>query len=79
MPPTQRNLGFSQLRVGIFVLIGLVVFGFLVLNATGEWPFGPQDLFGTQARQNLSVELHRANCGGDCNGNREASRIFYIF
>ncbi len=40
MPPTQRNLGFSQLRVGIFVLIGLVVFGFLILNATGDFnPF----------------------------------------
>ena len=40
MPPTQRNLGFSQLRVGIFVLLGLAVFGFLILNATGDFnPF----------------------------------------
>lgn len=40
MPPTQRNLGFSQLRVGIFVLAGLVVLGFLILNATGDFnPF----------------------------------------
>lgn len=40
MPKTQRNLGFSQLRVGIFVLIGLLVFGFLILNASGDFnPF----------------------------------------
>ncbi len=36
MPTTQTKLGFSQLRVGIFVLLGLVVLGFLVLNSTGE-------------------------------------------
>ncbi|MDQ6788278.1 MAG: MlaD family protein [Acidobacteriota bacterium] len=36
MPPTQRSLGFSQLRVGIFVLFGLVVLGFLILNSTGD-------------------------------------------
>ncbi|MGI8789126.1 MAG: MlaD family protein [Pyrinomonadaceae bacterium] len=36
MPSTQRNLGFSQLRVGIFVLFGLAVLGFLILNATGD-------------------------------------------
>lgn len=36
MPPTQRNLGFSQLRVGLFVLLGLVVLGFLILNSTGD-------------------------------------------
>ena len=40
MPPTQRNLGFSQLRVGIFVLLGLAILAFLILNATGEFnPF----------------------------------------
>jgi len=40
MPPTQRHLGFSQLRVGIFVLAGLLVLGFLILNATGDFnPF----------------------------------------
>lgn len=40
MPPTQKNLGFSQLRVGIFVLFGLAVLGFLILNATGDFnPF----------------------------------------
>jgi hypothetical protein len=36
MPPTQRKLGFSQLRVGIFVFLGLAVLGFLILNSTGD-------------------------------------------
>jgi len=40
MPPSQRKIGFSQLRVGIFVLFGLAVLGFLILNATGDFnPF----------------------------------------
>lgn len=40
MPRTQNNLTFSQLRVGLFVLIALVVLGFLILNSTGEFnPF----------------------------------------
>jgi phospholipid/cholesterol/gamma-HCH transport system substrate-binding protein len=40
MPPTKRNLGFSQLRVGIFVLFGLAVLAFLILNSTGDFnPF----------------------------------------
>jgi len=39
MPPTQK-LGYSQLRVGIFVLFGLAILGFLILNATGDFnPF----------------------------------------
>ena len=36
MPSSQNKLNFSQLRVGIFVLIALLVLGFLILNATGE-------------------------------------------
>ncbi len=40
MPPTERKLGFSQLRVGVFVLVGLAVLAFLILNATGDFnPF----------------------------------------
>jgi ABC-type transport system involved in resistance to organic solvents, periplasmic component len=40
MPPTQRNLGFSQLRVGLFVFAGLAVLGFLIINSSGEFnPF----------------------------------------
>lgn len=39
MPPTQK-LGFSQLRVGIFVFFGLAVLAFFILNSTGEFnPF----------------------------------------
>lgn len=36
MPSTKKNLGFSQLRVGIFVLAGLLILGFLILNSTGD-------------------------------------------
>ncbi len=40
MPKSQKNIGFSQLRVGIFVLFGLAVLGFLILNSTGDFnPF----------------------------------------
>lgn len=40
MPSSQKKLGFTQLRVGIFVLIGFSVFGFLILNSTGDFnPF----------------------------------------
>ncbi len=39
MPPT-KSLGFSQLRVGIFVFFGLAVLAFLILNASGNFnPF----------------------------------------
>lgn len=36
MPSTEKNLGFKQLRVGIFVLVGLLILGFLILNSTGD-------------------------------------------
>jgi phospholipid/cholesterol/gamma-HCH transport system substrate-binding protein len=40
MPPTKKNLTFSQLRVGVFVLIALAVLALLILNATGDFnPF----------------------------------------
>lgn len=40
MPKSKKNLGFSQVRVGIFVLFGLAVLGFLILNSTGDFnPF----------------------------------------
>ncbi len=39
MPRTQ-NLTLSQLRVGIFVLFGLLILAFLILNSTGDFnPF----------------------------------------
>ena len=35
-----QNIGLSQLRVGIFVLFGLLVLAFLILNSTGDFnPF----------------------------------------
>lgn len=40
MPATKRSLTFSQLRVGIFVLFGLAILAFLILNSTGDFnPF----------------------------------------
>ena len=40
MPRSQKNLPLSQLRVGIFVLLALLVLGFLIINSTGEFnPF----------------------------------------
>ena len=62
MPPTQRNLGFSQLRVGIFVLLGLAVLAFLILNATGEFnPF--------EKKLNLRVRF------ADADGLREGAEV----
>ncbi|MFN6964791.1 MAG: MlaD family protein [Pyrinomonadaceae bacterium] len=40
MPRSQSNLTLSQLRVGIFIFIALLVLGFLVLNSSGDFnPF----------------------------------------
>ncbi len=40
MPPTKKNLIFSQLKVGIFALAALAVLGLLILNSTGDFnPF----------------------------------------
>lgn len=40
MADTRKKLGFSQLRVGIFVMFGLAVLAFLILNSTGDFnPF----------------------------------------
>lgn len=40
MVETKKTLTFSKLRVGIFVLIGLAVLGFLILNSSGDFnPF----------------------------------------
>jgi phospholipid/cholesterol/gamma-HCH transport system substrate-binding protein len=36
----KKTIGLSQLRVGIFVLFGLLVLGFLIINSTGDFnPF----------------------------------------
>ena len=38
--PSNKNIGFSQLRVGLFTLAALLVLAFLILNATGDFnPF----------------------------------------
>jgi phospholipid/cholesterol/gamma-HCH transport system substrate-binding protein len=40
MPTSKKALGFSQLRVGIFVLFGLAVLAFLIMNSSGDFnPF----------------------------------------
>lgn len=62
MPPTQRNLGFSQLRVGIFILFGLAILAFLILNATGE--FNP-----------FEKKLHLKVRFPDADGLREGSEV----
>lgn len=40
MPLSTKNLGYSRLRVGIFVLVGLAILGFLIINSSGDFnPF----------------------------------------
>ncbi len=40
MVETRKTLTFSKLRVGIFMLLGLAVLGFLILNSSGDFnPF----------------------------------------
>jgi phospholipid/cholesterol/gamma-HCH transport system substrate-binding protein len=40
MPPSKKTVGLSELRVGLFVLAGLGILTFLILNATGDFnPF----------------------------------------
>jgi phospholipid/cholesterol/gamma-HCH transport system substrate-binding protein len=36
MPPSKKTIGLSQLRVGLFVVIAIVVLIFLILNASGD-------------------------------------------
>jgi len=39
MPRTNEKITFRELRVGIFVFIGLIVFALLILNSTGDLSF----------------------------------------
>lgn len=40
MPDTRRSFRLSQVRVGIFVLFGLAILAFLIMNSTGDFnPF----------------------------------------
>lgn len=62
MPPSKKNVTFSQLRVGIFVLLAIAVLVFLVLNASGDInPF--------------SKKLHLRAHFVDANGLREGSEV----
>jgi phospholipid/cholesterol/gamma-HCH transport system substrate-binding protein len=62
MPLSQKKVTFSQLRVGIFVLLAIAVLIFLVLNASGDInPF--------------SRKLHLKARFSDANGLREGSEV----
>ena len=40
MPVTKKKLSISELRVGLFMLAALLVFGFLIINSSGDFnPF----------------------------------------
>lgn len=62
MPPSQKNVTLSQLRVGVFVLLAIGVLIFLILNASGDInPF--------------SRKLHLKARFADANGLREGSEV----
>jgi len=62
MPASKRSVTFSQLRVGIFVLLAIGILVFLVLNASGDInPF--------------SRKLHVKARFVDANGLREGSEV----
>jgi len=62
MVQTRKSFGWSQLRVGIFVLFGFAILGFLILNSTGDFnPF--------QKKLRLKVRLPTAD------GLREGSEV----
>src|SRR5262247_2128761 len=62
MPRSTRNVSFSQVRVGIFVLLAIAILVFLVLNASGDInPF--------------STKLHLKARFQDANGLREGSEV----
>src|SRR4029079_8216295 len=62
MPRSRTSVSLSQVRVGLFVLIAIVVLVFLVLNASGDInPF--------------SKKLHLKARFADANGLREGSEV----
>jgi phospholipid/cholesterol/gamma-HCH transport system substrate-binding protein len=62
MPRSNKNVTFSQLRVGIFVLLAIGILVFLVLNASGDInPF--------------SKKLHLKARFSDANGLRDGSEV----
>jgi phospholipid/cholesterol/gamma-HCH transport system substrate-binding protein len=62
MPRSTRNLGLSELRVGLLVLIAIVVLVILILNASGT--FNP-----------FASHLHLRARFADANGLREGSEV----
>src|SRR5215213_9261584 len=62
MPRSKASISLNQVRVGIFVLVGIAVLVFLVLNASGDInPF--------------SRKLHLRARFSDANGLREGSEV----
>src|SRR5215813_11042675 len=62
MPRSNKSITFSQVRVGIFVLLAIAILIFLVLNASGDInPF--------------SKKLHLRARFEDANGLREGSEV----
>ncbi|HSV33051.1 MAG TPA: MlaD family protein [Pyrinomonadaceae bacterium] len=62
MPRSTRSLGFSELRVGLLVLVAIAILIFLILNASGE--FNP-----------FASHLHLHTKFIDANGLREGSEV----
>lgn len=70
MPRSQKTLSLSQLRVGIFMLVALLVLGFLILNSTGDFnPFEKKMRLRTRfvsadgLRPNAEVQLAGVSIG----------------
>src|SRR5437763_14457031 len=62
MPKTTRNIGLSELRVGLLVLIAIAILVLLILNASGTLnPF--------------ASHLHLKAQFNDANGLREGSEV----
>src|SRR5881398_173721 len=62
MPKTTRNIGLSELRVGLLVLIAIAILVLLILNASGTLnPF--------------ASHLHLRARFNDANGLREGSEV----
>src|SRR5437773_3088777 len=60
MPTSRISLTVSQLRVGIFVFVALLILGFLILNSTGNFnPFEKKTRL--KARFTSADGLHKAS------------------
>lgn len=62
MPKSTRNIGLSELRVGLLVLIAIAVLVLLILNASGT--FNP-----------FASHVHLRARFADANGLREGSEV----